>query len=90
MELLKYLGTTVTNENSLHEETEWRLKSGNACYRWCRISSSSSLSKNIKMKTYKTVMLPGFCVDVELCMQNLLSEDWDIQNCNFVFCFVWV
>jgi hypothetical protein len=27
----KYLGTTVTNQNSIHERTKSRLSSGNAC-----------------------------------------------------------
>jgi len=29
---LKYLGTTLTNQNSIQEEIKSRLKSGNACY----------------------------------------------------------
>jgi UDP-galactopyranose mutase len=28
----KYLGATLTNRNSIHEEIRRRLKSGNACY----------------------------------------------------------
>jgi len=28
----KYLGTTLTNQNSIQEEIKSRLKSGNACY----------------------------------------------------------
>jgi hypothetical protein len=28
----KYLETTLTNQNSIYEETKSRLKSGNACY----------------------------------------------------------
>jgi hypothetical protein len=28
----KYLGTTVTNQNSIQEEIKKRLNSGNACY----------------------------------------------------------
>jgi hypothetical protein len=34
-----------------------RLKSGNACYHSDRISSSSLLSKNVKMKIYKAIIL---------------------------------
>jgi len=32
-----YLGTTLTNQNSIQEEIKSRLKSGNACYHLCRI-----------------------------------------------------
>ena len=32
VEEFKYLGTTLTNKNSVQEEIYSRLKSGNACY----------------------------------------------------------
>jgi hypothetical protein len=32
VEQLKYLGTTLTNKNSIQEEFKGRFKSGNACY----------------------------------------------------------
>ena len=32
VEDFKYLGTTLTNQNSIAEEIKSRLKSGNACY----------------------------------------------------------
>jgi len=47
----KYLGTTLTNQNSIQEEIKSRLKSGNACYHSVQnLLSSSLLSKNIKIK----------------------------------------
>ena len=32
VEKFKYLGTTLTRQNSIQEENKSRLKSGNACY----------------------------------------------------------
>ena len=46
VEQFKYLGTTVTNQNSIQEEIKSRLKSGNACYHAVQnLLSSSLLSK---------------------------------------------
>jgi hypothetical protein len=43
----KYLGTILTNQNSIQEEIKSRLKSGNACYHSVQnLLSSSFLSKN--------------------------------------------
>ena len=54
-----YLGTTLTNQNSIQEEIKSRLKSGNACYYSVQnLLSSSLLSKNLKIKTYRSIILP--------------------------------
>jgi len=37
VEGFKYLGTILTNQNSIQEEIKSRLKSGNARYLWYRI-----------------------------------------------------
>jgi len=67
VEQFKYLGTTLTNENSIQEEIKSRLKSCNACYHSVQnILSSSLLSKNRKIKVYRTVILPLVFVGVKL------------------------
>jgi hypothetical protein len=51
------LGTTLTNQNSIYEEIKTRLKSGNACYHSVQnLLSSSLLSKNVKIKIYRTIL----------------------------------
>jgi hypothetical protein len=51
VEEFRYLGATVTNRNSIHEEIKSRLKSGNACYHSVQnLLSSRLLSKNTKMR----------------------------------------
>jgi len=48
VEEFKYLGTTLTNQNSIAEEIKSRLRSGNARYRSVQsILSSRLLSKNL-------------------------------------------
>jgi hypothetical protein len=55
----KYLGTSLTNQNYIHAEIKSRLKSGNACYHSVQnILSSSLLSKNLKLKIYRTIIFP--------------------------------
>jgi hypothetical protein len=49
-----YLGMTVTNQNLIQEEIKRRLNSGNACYHLC----SRLLSKNLKIRICKTIILP--------------------------------
>jgi hypothetical protein len=58
VEEFKYLGTTLTNQNSIQEETKSRLKSGNACYHSVQNLFCSSLqSKNLVIKIYRIIIL---------------------------------
>ena len=58
MEDFRYLGTTLTNQNSIQEEIKSRLESGNACYNVVQnLLSSTLLSKNLKIKIYRTILL---------------------------------
>jgi hypothetical protein len=55
----KYLGTTVTNQNLIQEEIKKRLHSGNVCYHLVQnLQYSRLLSKNLKIRIYKTIILP--------------------------------
>ena len=50
-EQFKYLGTTLTDQDSIEEEIKGKLKSGNACYYSVQnLLSSSLLSKNVKIR----------------------------------------
>jgi hypothetical protein len=55
----KSLGTTLTNQKDIHDEIKSRLNSGNTCYYSVQnLLSSRLISKNMKIKIYKTVLLP--------------------------------
>jgi hypothetical protein len=59
VEEFKYLGKTLRNQNSIQEEIKSRLNSQNACYHSVQnLLSSSLLSKNLKIKIYRTITLP--------------------------------
>jgi hypothetical protein len=53
----KYLGTTLTNQNDVHDEIQSRINSGNACYYSVQnLLSSRLISKNLNIKIYKTLI----------------------------------
>jgi hypothetical protein len=71
----KYLGTTVTNQNFIQEESKRRLNSGNACYHPVQnLLSSCLLSKNLKITIYKTVILPVVLYGCETWPLTLREE----------------
>ena len=56
---MKYLGTTLTEQNSIHEEIKGRMKSGNACYQSAQnLLSCVSLHKNLNIKIYRSKIVP--------------------------------
>jgi len=55
---LKYVGINLTNQNYIQGEIKSRFKSGDACYHWVQNLLFSLLSINVKIKIYKTIILP--------------------------------
>jgi len=71
----KYLGTTLTNQNSIQEEIKSRLKLGNACYHSVQnLLSSNLLSKNLKIKIYRTIIFPVVLYGCETWSLTLREE----------------
>ncbi|KAJ4428882.1 hypothetical protein ANN_25875 [Periplaneta americana] len=61
VEKFKYLGATVTDINDTREEIKHTINMGNVCYYSIeKLLSSSLLSKNLKVRIHKTVILPVF------------------------------
>jgi UDP-galactopyranose mutase len=57
VEEFKYLGKTLTNQNSIQAETISRLKLGNACYYSVQnLLSSRLLPKNLNIRIYRTII----------------------------------
>ena len=75
VEGFKYLGTTLTNQNSIAEEIKGRLRSGSACYQSVQILLSSTLlSKNLNIKIYRTIILPLVFYGCETWLLTLGEE----------------
>ena len=75
VEGFKYLGTTLTNQNSIQKEIKSWLKSRNACYHSVQnLLSSRLLSKNLKIKIYRTIILPVVLYGCETWSLTLREE----------------
>ena len=69
------MGTTLRNQNSIQEEIKSRLKLGNACYYSVQnLLSSRLLSKNLKIKIYRTTILPVVLYGCETWLLTLREE----------------
>jgi glycerol-3-phosphate O-acyltransferase len=57
--MFKYLGTTLTDQNYVHEAIKSSVNSGNASYHSVQsLLSSCLVSRNLKVKIYKTIIAP--------------------------------
>jgi hypothetical protein len=71
----KYLGSTLTDQNCIHDEIWSRLNSGHACYHVVQnLLSFSLLSRNVKIKIYKTIILPVVLYGCETLSLTLREE----------------
>src|SRR5215469_7188622 len=65
----------LKNQNSNQEEIKSRLKLGNACYYLVQnLLSSSLLSQNLKIKIYRTIILPVVLYGCETWSLTLREE----------------
>jgi hypothetical protein len=72
----RYLRTTITNQNLIQEEIKRRLNSGNVCYHSVqKFWSSRLLSKKIKIRIYKTIILPVVLYGCEIWSLTLREEE---------------
>jgi len=77
VEEFKYLGTTLTNQHSIAEEIKSGLRSGNACYHSVQnLLSSRLLFKNLKIKIYRTIILPVVLYGCETWSLTLQGWGW--------------
>ena len=70
----KYLGCLVTNQNSIQEEIKCIHKGGNSYYYSVQQFFFLDLSKNLKIKIYKIIILPVVLYGCETCYLTLREE----------------
>ena len=69
------MGTTLTDKNSIADEIKSSLRSGNASYHSVQnLLSSRLLSNNLKIKIYKTIILPVVLYGCEVWSLTLGEE----------------
>ena len=74
VEEFKYLGTNLTNQNSIAEEIKSRLKSGNACYHSMQNILSSRLQIHTyvskEISSYVTCLIISYLMSTQVCTKN--------------------
>jgi hypothetical protein len=85
-----HLGNISTKQNSIQEEIKIRLKSENACYHSVQnLLFSSLLSKTVKIKIYRTIILPAVLRSVFRLKRDEVTWEWrklHIEKLNDLYC----
>jgi hypothetical protein len=82
VEEFKYLGTTLTNQNSIQEEIQSRLNSGNVCHHSVQnLLSCSLLSKNIKIIYTVASLTKGSLALFPAVTETLRAYSWAAICC---------
>ena len=63
LKTFKYLGSLLTNKNSIQEEIKCGFKAVNSCYSVEALLSPRLFLKNLKIKIYETIMVPVVVYD---------------------------
>jgi hypothetical protein len=72
----RYLATTLTDQNCMHEETKSRPNSRNACYHSVQsVLSSRLLFRKVTVKMFKTITLPVVLYGCETWSMTIREEN---------------
>ena len=75
MEEFRYLGTTITDQNSIQEVIRGRIISGDACFHSVQnLLPSTLLAINLEIKTYRNIILPVFMCGCETWLLTMRKE----------------
>jgi len=83
----KYLGAYVTSKNEVTEEIKSSLVSGKACFHSVqKLLTLRLISRKLKLKKYRTVILSVILYDCESLSTRLADEHKGVLRIRAVFC----
>jgi hypothetical protein len=77
---IKYIGTTVTDQNFIQEEIKWRLNSRNVHYNSVPNLLSCLLYKSAKVRIHKTIIFPVVLYGCETWSLTENVSEWDDEE----------